>query len=28
LCGQRTCVNGEELDERCFGRHVGAVSWT
>lgn len=28
LCGQRTCVNGEEVDERCFGRHVGAVSWT
>lgn len=26
-CGQRTLVNGEELDEDCFSRHVNAVTW-
>jgi len=26
-CGQRTWVNGEELDDYCFNRHVGAVFW-
>lgn len=26
-CGQRALVNGEELDEPCFNRHIGAVSW-
>lgn len=26
-CGQRTWVNGEELDEHCFCRHIGAVTW-
>lgn len=26
-CGQRTLVNGEELDEDRFSRHIGAVSW-
>jgi len=26
-CGQRTLVNGLEVDEGCFSRHVGAVSW-
>lgn len=27
-CGQRTWVNGEELDDHCFCKHMGAVSWT
>jgi len=27
-CGQRTLVNGEEVDEECFSRHIRAVSWT
>lgn len=26
-CGQRTWVNGEEIDDACFCRHVGAVYW-
>jgi len=26
-CGQRTWVNGEELDDYCFSRHIGAVFW-
>lgn len=26
-CGQRTVVNGEEVDEDCFSRHVNLVSW-
>jgi len=26
-CGQRTWVNGEELDDYCFCRHIGAVTW-
>lgn len=27
-CGQRTLINGKEVDEDCFSRHVGAVRWT
>lgn len=27
ICGQRTLVNGEEVDEDCFSRHVRAVCW-
>lgn len=27
-CGQRTLVNGEEVREGCYSRHVGALSWT
>jgi len=26
-CGQRTFVNGEQVDEGCFSRHVGTVCW-
>jgi pentatricopeptide repeat protein len=26
-CGQRTLVNGEEVSEDCFSRHIGAVCW-
>jgi len=26
-CGQRTWVNGEDLDDQCFCRHIGAVTW-
>jgi len=26
-CGQRTLVNGEEVDENAFSRHVRAVQW-
>jgi len=26
-CGQRTLVNGEEVDDDCFSRHVRAVCW-
>lgn len=26
-CGQRTLVNGEEVDEDAFSRHVRAVQW-
>jgi len=26
-CGQQTWVNGEELDDHCFCRHINAVTW-
>lgn len=26
-CGQRTLVNGEEVDEDCFGRQIKAIRW-
>lgn len=26
-CGQQTWVNGAELDDYCFCRHIGAVTW-
>jgi pentatricopeptide repeat protein len=26
-CGQRTIVNGQEVDEHCFNRHLGTVRW-
>jgi hypothetical protein len=27
-CGQRTLVNGMEVDERSFSQHIGAVRWS
>lgn len=27
-CGQRTLVNGKQIDEDCFNRHIKAVTWT